>query len=392
MPRYRFQAARADGSILSGVIEASGLHDLPGRLGERGLTLIDARATAPGTGRAAPSRELAVLFQSLASLVTAGVPIERALAASEPLVVEPLKGLVRDARQRLREGQTLAQALGVDVGLVPGVVLGMLRAGEQGSQLGAALEEVAQQLEREAELASHIRHALAYPILLGVAGTATVGVLVTTVIPRFAELLVGMDAELPASTRLLLGASAVASRFGFLIALMLTAAGALFLGWLRRPAGALAWEQFLLDLPLIGRIRLALATSRVGRAVGGMLRSGLPLLKALEYGREAAGNVAVAQRLDRVRDEVSAGAALTPALEQAAAMTPSALQLVGVGEAGGQLALMMSRAGALAGQEAERGLKTLVGLLEPALIVAFGGMVAFVAAALLQAVYAVRPG
>ncbi|HOX21029.1 MAG TPA: type II secretion system F family protein, partial [Gemmatimonadales bacterium] len=279
-----------------------------------------------------------------------------------------------------------------DVGLVPGVVLGMLRAGEQGSQLGAALEEVAQQLEREAELASHIRHALAYPILLGVAGTATVGVLVTTVIPRFAELLVGMDAELPASTRLLLGASAVASRFGFLIALMLTAAGALFLGWLRRPAGALAWEQFLLDLPLIGRIRLALATSRVGRAVGGMLRSGLPLLKALEYGRAAAGNVVVAQRLDRVRDEVSAGAALTPALEQAAAMTPSALQLVGVGEAGGQLALMMSRAGALAGQEAERGLKTLVGLLEPALIVAFGGMVAFVAAALLQAVYAVRPG
>lgn len=392
MPRYRFHAARADGSILTGVIEANGLRELPGRLTGRGLTLLGATVAPPSAGRAAPSRDLAILFQSLASLVTAGVPIERALAASEPLVQGPLRGLVSDARHRLREGQTLAHALGAEAGLVPVVVLGMLRAGEHGSQLGAALEEVAGQLEREAELASHIRHALAYPMLLGIAGTATVGVLVTTVIPRFAELLAGMDAELPPATRLLLGASAVVSRFGIVIALMLAAVGALFWDWRRRPLGALAWEQFLLDLPLIGRIRLALATSRVGRAVGGMLRSGLPLLKALEYGREAAGNVAIAQRLDRVREEVSAGAALTPALEQAGAMSPSALQLVGVGEAGGQLAPMMSRAGTLAGQEAERGLKTLVGLLEPALIVAFGGLVAFVAAALLQAVYAIRPG
>lgn len=352
--------------------------------------LVGATPEPPGARNAAPSRDLAVLFQSLASLVAAGLTIERALAASEGLVHGPLRDLIVDARRELREGRTLAQALGAEAGLVPGVVLGMIRAGEHGSQLGAALEEVAEHLEREAELASHIRHALAYPMLLGVAGTVTVVVLVTTVIPRFAELLAGMGAELPAATRLLLGASGVVSRFGLLIVLALAGAGALFWDWRRRPAGTLAWEEFLLDLPLVGSIRLALASSRVGRAVGGMLRSGLPLLKALEYAREAAGNAAVAERLDRAREEVSQGAALTPALVRARAMSTSALQLVGVGEAGGELATMMSRAGALAGQEAERGLKTFVGMLEPALIVAFGGLVAFVAAALLQAVYAIR--
>ncbi len=392
MPRYRFQAARPDGSVLTGVMEADTAHDLPGRLTDRGLVLVDAHAVPPRAGRAAPTRDLAVLFQSLAALVAAGVPIERALAASEGLMRGPLRDLIVDARRQLREGQTLAQALGAGTGLVPGVVLGMLRAGEHGSQLGAALDEAARHLEREAELASHVRHALAYPILLGVAGTVTVGVLVSTVIPRFAELLAGMDAELPAATRLLLDASGLVSRFGLLVAIALAAAGALFWDWRRRPAGALAWEEFLLELPLVGSIRLALASSRVGRALGGMLRSGLPLLKALEYGREAAGNVAVARRLDRVREDVSQGAALTPALERARALSPSALQLVAVGEAGGHLAPMMTRAGTLAGQEAERGLKTLVGLLEPALIVAFGGLVAFVAAALLQAVYAVRAG
>lgn len=390
MARYRYRAARADGSVLSGIIEADSSHDLPGRFTDRGLILIGAAPEPPRAVRAAPSRDLAVLFQSLASLVVAGLPIERALAASEGLVRGPLRDLIVEARRELREGRTLAQALGAEVGLVPGVVLGMIRAGEHGSQLGAALEEVSEHLEREAQLASHIRHALAYPILLGVAGTVTVGVLVTTVIPRFAELLAGMDAELPTATRLLLDIAGAVSRFGLVIVVVLTGVGALFWEWRRRPAGALAWEEFLLDVPLVGAVRLALASSRVGRAVGGMLRSGLPLLKALEYGREAAGNAAVAERLDRVREDVSQGAALTPALGRARAMSPSALQLVGVGEAGGQLAAMMTRAGALAGQEAERGLKTLVSLLEPALIVAFGGLVAFVAAALLQAVYAIR--
>lgn len=390
MPRFRYQAARPDGSVLHGVIEADTAHELPRRIADRGLVLVGAAVVPPRAGRAASTRDLAVLFQSLASLVAAGLPIERALAASEGLLRGPLRSLIVDARRQLREGRTLGQALGAESGLVPGVVLGMIRAGEHGSQLAPALEEVAQHLEREAELASHIRHALAYPVLLGVAGTLTVGVLVTTVIPRFAELLAGMDAELPAATRLLLDASGVVSRFGLLIVLVVGGAATLFWDWRRRPAGALAWEEFLLDLPLVGAIRLALSSSRVGRAVGGMLRSGLPLLKALEYGREAAGNAAVAQRLDRAREEVSEGAALTPALDRARAMSPSALQLVGVGEASGQLAAMMTRAGALAGREAERGLKTLVGLLEPTLIVAFGGLVAFVAAALLQAVYAIR--
>jgi general secretion pathway protein F len=393
MPRYRYHAARVNGTVMSGTIDAEAMSDVSRLLADRGLLLIEA-AGAPATpatpGREAPKRDLAVLFQSLASLVSAGLPVEKALAASEGLVQGRLRDLVVDTRRQLREGRTLAQALAEDIGVVPGVVLGMLRAGEHGSQVGAALEEVAMHLEREADLASHVRHALAYPILLGVAGTVTIGVLVTTVIPRFAELLAGLDTELPAATRLLLDVSGLLSRYGILILVAGITTASLFWEWRRRPSGALAWEEFLLELPLVGSIRLALATSRAGRALGGMLRSGLPLLKALEFGREAAGNVAIARRLGRVQEEVSGGAALTPALARARAMSPTALQLIGVGEASGQLASMMARAGDLSGQEAERGLKTLVGLLEPGLIIAFGGLVAFVAAALLQAVYAVR--
>jgi len=138
-------------------------------------------------------------------------------------------------------------------------------------------------------------------------------------------------------------------------------------------------------------VRLALATSRIARALGGMLSAGMPLLAALDAAGEAAGDLAVAARLKRARERVTQGAPLSASLEREGALAPGALQLVQVGESSGRLADMARRAGDLAAQEAERGLKALVTLVEPALIVAFGGLVAFVAAALLQAVYSIRP-
>ena len=128
------------------------------------------------------------------------------------------------------------------------------------------------------------------------------------------------------------------------------------------------------------------------RALGGMLRAGMPLLPALDAAREAAGDLAIAERLERSRERVVQGAALAAALEREGALSPSALQLVMVGESSGRVADMALGAGNLAAQEAERGLRKLVTALEPALIVAFGGIVAFTAAALLQAVYSLRPG
>ncbi|HEV8197331.1 MAG TPA: type II secretion system F family protein, partial [Gemmatimonadales bacterium] len=136
--------------------------------------------------------------------------------------------------------------------------------------------------------------------------------------------------------------------------------------------------------------RAALASARSCRALSGMLRAGMPLLSALDALGPAVGDRAIAARLSRARELVAQGIPLSMALEREGVLVGSSLQLVSVGESSGQLALMTERAGLLAAQEAERGIRTLVSLLEPALIVAFGAMVAFVAAALLQAVYGLR--
>jgi general secretion pathway protein F len=393
MTAYRYRAARNDGGIVAGVLDAVTEGAAGDLLAERGLfpltiAMSDDAERRPAAGR----RDLAIAFQSIAALVGAGVPLERAVGASEPVARGALREALALARTRLREGTSFAQALAASRGLVPGVVLGMVRAGERGSQLAPALQQVAAHLQQEAELVGRVRQALAYPLVLAFAGIVSVLVIGTVVVPKFADLLQDLGQPLPLATRMLLGGSRLLTRFWLPALLLGVASVAAAVAALRR-SGARRWlDEMLFGLPLVGPVRRALASARVARALGGMLGAGMPLLAALDAVREAAGDEAVATRLTRARERVAQGAGLASSLEREQALAPTALQLVAVGEASGRLGEMALRAGDLAAQEAERGLKVLVTLLEPALIVAFGGLVAFVAAALLQAVYSLRPG
>jgi type II secretory pathway component PulF len=394
MNAYRYRAARIDGAIVSGVVDAATVAQASARVTDLGLfpvALLPVDADEPMHG-AASRQDLAIVFRSIAALVSAGVPLERAVAASASLARGALQETLGAACTGLREGQSLAQALARERGVVPGVVLGMIRAGERGSDLSAALEQVASHLEQEAELVARVRQALAYPLLLAVVGSMSVLVIGMVIVPRFAELLGDLGEDLPVATRVLIASSSGLVRFWFLVLPIVATAVWMVGAALQRPMTQRRVADTLLGLPGIGAVRLALATARFAGALGGMLRAGMPLLAALDAAREAAGDVAVAERLARSRERVTQGTALTVALEHEGALLASALQLLAVGESSGRLGEMALRASQVAAQEGERGLRTLVTFVEPALIIGFGAMVAFVAAALLQAVYAIRPG
>ena len=394
MTVYRYRAARPDGAIVRGSVNAASATQATGTVTDLGLYPIALDPVEPGDAprRRANRRDLAIVFQSIAALVSAGVPLERAVGASEALAGGALRHALGLARSGLREGLTLAQALAQERGVVPEVVLGMIRAGERGSQLASALDQIATHLEREAELVARVRQALAYPLLLAAVGTVSVLVIGMVIVPRFAEVLGDLGEDLPLATRLLLTGSALLSHFWFLL-IPLTIGTVWGVRHMFTRSGIRRFvDETLIAVPVLGHVRHALATARVTRALGGMLRAGMPLLPALAAARAAAGDAAVATRLERVRERVAQGTPLATALDREAAFTATARQLVAVGESSGRLGDMTLRAGDVAAQEAERGLKTLVTFVEPALIVVFGGLVAFVAAALLQAVYAIRPG
>jgi type II secretory pathway component PulF len=390
---YRYEAARADGAMIRGIVEATSGPDAAAALSGRGLFPVAVRPVTdtprPWWSRPSP-RSVATVFESLASLVAAGVPLEKALEAAERVATRGLREAVARVAARVREGSSLAAALAAEGGLFTPVTIGLVRAGEKGVGLAVGLMEAAADLEARAETGARLRAALAYPTLLAVVGTLSVAFIVMVIVPRFVALLGDLEQALPLATRVLVAVSDVVGRYGVFIGAGVVCAVAV--GGYVIAERLAAWHAWLLRLPLIGPIRHASATARAARTLGALLGTGTPALTALDAAREAVGDQAIAGRLGSARDRVAEGSGISAALTATGALTRTALQLATIGEGSGRLPELFARAADLEARETERRIKTLVTFAEPALILAFAGLVAFVAAALLQAVYSLRPG
>lgn len=392
LDHFRYRAAAANGRIERGVVLATCREAAMDLLAERGLATLNVTPQFRGTWRR-PIRgdDVAVVFRNVATLVAAGVPIERALAASESVVSPSLAAAIVAVRKLIREGHPVSAALGAMPNVFPRSTVGVVLAAERGGLLADACAAVAAQLEEAAQIRARVRAAMAYPILILLVGLATVGVMGTVVVPRFAAILTDVGSELPPATRALLGVSEFLRVAGLPLLLAGAVGAPLAARWIDAPAVRPRVDRALLRLPLVGSIRLGFASARVCRALGGMLGSGMSLLPALDAAADATGDEEVTRRLAAARDRVAHGTSLTAALREEQALSASALQLVGVGESSGSLSPMLGRAATVVGEQAERALRTAVALLEPALVVALGVVVTGVAAALLQAVYGIRP-
>lgn len=391
---YHYRAARADGGFESGVVEAATRDGASALLVGRGLFPIELAhdVTRETRRRMLPVADLALGLRVLATLLEAGLPMARALAALDGLVPVSWQAALPSIRASVREGKSLGAALAESPLGMPPVVIGIVQAGEAGSDAAGAVRRAAELMERAAATRSALRNALAYPVLLACAGTASVALLVGVVLPRFAAILSDLGQALPPTTRLVL---AVADRTRMaalpgLVALGLTLA--LGRAWVTREAGRTQWHGLLLALPIIGSTRRAAASARASEALAALLTSGVPIAPAMRHAARASGDAALAARFLVARESVIVGQRLSCALEAAEATTPTTARLVRAGEETGALATMLIHAARLESDRAEQLVKSAVRLLEPALIIAFGGLVALVAAALLQAIYSVRPG
>ena len=236
---YRYRAARSDGALLTGLVDAATTSAAAARLAERGLMPVEL-ATAPGDRerkRSVDRTQLALAFRSLASLVGHGVPLGRAVSATVPLVRGALRSALEAVQRELGEGRPLAASLRAQPVAIPDAVLGVVASGERAGRLRSALEEAATQLEREAELAGRLRQALAYPAVLMLTGLASMAVIGLVVVPRFTALLADLGQELPASTRFLLGATSAMQRWGPFLAVVVIGAATWAHGWIRTPRG-----------------------------------------------------------------------------------------------------------------------------------------------------------
>jgi general secretion pathway protein F len=390
---YAYRAARADGALEAGVVEAPSREAASALLSARGLFPLNLELRAESNvGRSRlPADDLALGLRMLATLLEAGLPMNRALAAFGDLAPHAWRSGLSVMREAVREGRTLTHALDNVSLALPPVILGIIRAGEAGSGVAPAVRRAAELAESSAATRRAVRSALAYPLVLTCAGLATVVLLVTVVVPRFAVILADLGQELPATTQLVL----VTAQWSQRLALPTMAAVVVLLflwrAWVAQHTGRRQWHAWLLQIPIAGRIRRSASASRACAALAALLESGVPLPAALIQAGRASGDAALEARLAVVRERIAHGERLSVAVEREDALTMTAGRLIRAGEETGRLPAMVAHAARIESERATQLVTSVVKLLEPALILVFGAIVALVAAALMQAVYSVRP-
>lgn len=395
---FAYRAVDATGARHRGVEEAPNLPVLRQRLEGRGLLVLDASArdssAVPGysTIRLGTRRQVLEATRALATLLPAGLPLARALGAVGNLATGVVASALADVKLRVERGQTLGSALAEHPELFPPLYVGLVRAGEQSGALDATFGQLAAHLEREDQLRARLLSISIYPLVLALAGGAAVVVLLLFVMPRFVELLAGTGATLPRSTQLLLAVSSGLRPFWPVIPAALAAAGLLAAWWRRTPEGRRAASRLLLQVPLAGGLRRQALGARFARILGVLLSGGAPLLSALDDAAECTGDPAAREDTERIRGRVREGAALHRAIAEGALYPPLLSQLVAVGEESGRLAEFLVKAADVLEERTERSAQRLAALAEPAMILFFGGVVGFVALALLQAIYGINAG
>lgn len=396
MPAFAYRAVDQTGRRLRGAEDAPSPRALTLALESRGLVVVEIReGEESGAGAGARlGRRQAVLevTRAVAALLQAGLPLARALSAAAHLATAYTKHAVEAVRERVARGEPLAVALGEHPDLFSPLYVGLVRAGERSGDLAGTFARLADQLDREERLRGRLLSLSVYPLILCITGSVALIVLAFFVLPRFAELLQGTGAVLPRSTAFVLG-TATALRRGWPLLLAGVLTLPLVLIWSRQTdEGRRAASRLLLSLPIINGLRRQALSARTARVLGVLLGGGAPLVSALDESRECLSDPLAREELERVSREVREGSALHRAIGARDLFHPLFAQLVAVGEESGRLREFLLKAAEILEERTERGAQRLVTLLEPALIVTLGLVVAFVALSVLQAIYGVNTG
>jgi type II secretory pathway component PulF len=393
MPGFRFQTIDATGRRTHGATDAVNAAALTRDLEAQGLTVLDVRADADGADRTSqvPRRDVADAARALASLLDAGLPLARALDVAASAAPSPFAAVLRDVQARIERGEHMAGAMAAHPEAFSAMAIGVVRAGERAGDLDGAFAQLAGQLEREEDLSARLISAAIYPVILAVAGGAAIVVLLVFVLPRFTSLFEGTGLPLPRSTAWLL-AAATALRANWIVLPVVAGVTLAVAAWVRATErGQRMLAGAMLALPVLGGFRRDVLAASCARTLGVLLRGGSTLPVALDDAAASVTDPLLRDALARVRTRVLAGSTLRAAMDGEPAFHRILLSLVATGEEAGRLADFLARAAALFEQRAERGAQRLVALLEPAMIIAFGGVVALVALSLLQAIYGLNP-
>ena len=392
--KFSYTAATPDGKVSRGMLTAANQRAAIATLEGQQLVVVKLERHRDTRGRGlyrVPLVQRMLLAQHLATLLEAGVSLLEGLRVVQGETrSRPMRKLLERVGAKVSAGTTLAGALEAQGGAFDPLFISLVRVGESSGTLEENLAYLAEELEKRMSLLTKVRSALTYPgVVVGLTGVLGM-VLVFFVLPRIVPLFSALNVALPLSTRLLLAVAGFTRDWG-LLTLGLAAAGMaavrLLTWWspLRRH-----WHRLVLRLPAVGRISRSLNLANACRTLGTLLKSGVPLLDALDITADTLRNVAYREAFAALREQASTGTSLAAGMAHPSRrriFPPLTLSLVRVGESSGKLDESLLYLNRFYEREVDSLLKDLTVILEPALLVLIGLVVAFVAGAIITPIY-----
>lgn len=388
---FRYEAvSSAGGSKVKGTMEAQTEAAVVSKLRNQGLVPLDVGPVArtglnmeislPGIQRGVKPAALAVFARQLSTLIDAGLPLLRALAAVSEQTDDPrLRRTLAEVVRAVESGAALSAALAEHPRIFPPLMINMIRVSETGGFLGRTMRTVADSFAAEVELRQKVRSAMTYPAVVGCVALVAVIAMVTFVVPVFERMFAQMDATLPLPTRVLV---AVSHNMVWLLPVLIVAAFFGVVWWLRHrndEAVRRRIDPFKLRVPVFGQLTRKIAIARFARNLSMMLSAGVPMLQALAVVGETANNTVVADAVRDVHDSMRRGRSFAAPLAQHPVFPPMVAQMAAVGEESGSLASMLDAVAGFYEKEVDTAAEQLSSSIEPLMImvlgVVIGGMV-----------------
>ncbi len=405
MPLFEYTGYNAAGKKVSGAVEGAGRRAVLLKLKADGIfpTNLREEATAAAVGAKAPIKleltrrvpvtELATATRQLATLLGAGLPLDEALGTiGGQLENVRLARAFSAVREEVVQGQALHEALGAHPRIFPVLFINMVQVGENTGTLDQVLQRLADFLEEQAKLKSRIQSAMAYPVLMCLIGIGVLFFLFAFVVPQVVRMLEDLGQALPTPTRVLIATSEFLSAWWWVF-LLLMALGALGVQrWRRTEEGRYKLDRLALKVPLFGRLNLLVATARFSRTLGTLLRSGVPLLKALDIVTNLMQNRVLRKALEDTSVAVREGEGLAGPIKRSGVFPPMVAQMAAVGERSGDLEDMLFRVADTYEHQVDLTLNGLLSLLEPIMILVMGGVVGFIVLSILLPIFQASQG
>jgi type II secretory pathway component PulF len=405
MPQFSYKARRRSGELVEGVLEVNDRLAALAQIQRLGLfpiavdtakagTTADGKPPAKGGNLASllpesvraqlsqkrkpKLQELATFTQQLANLLQSGMPLTVALNSMTHLESKGIPAEVcRDLKQEVTEGRGLSEAMSKQPRIFSDLYINMVRAGEQSGSLVEVLRRMASHFEQFAEVQAKFSSAMIYPILVVCVGLLLVVLFMMVVMPKFIEIFNGFNIELPLPTRILISISNLFTGYWWLLGLLVVAAVILFKRFQTSAAGSRKLDEWKMKMPVFGKIVKLNLFGQFARTLGTLLQNGVPVLTALKITEQVLSNSLIKEAIAKTREAVTDGKTLAQPLGQSKLFPQLMVDLVRIGEETGDVPGALNNVADTYEGELQIGLRVMMQLIEPALIITIAVLVAF---------------